>query len=53
MRGEAPYALMRLQRQTKAFTACGRIMRLNVYRRDEENDKHGTPLPEPKAYFAC
>ena len=30
MRREALYALMRLQRRTKAFTACGRIMRLNV-----------------------
>ena len=30
MRRETLYALMRLQRRTKAFTACGRIMRLNV-----------------------
>ena len=30
MPGEAPYALIHLQRRTKAFTACGRIMRLNV-----------------------
>ena len=30
MRGEALYALIRLQRRTKVFTACGRIMRLNV-----------------------
>ena len=30
MRREALYALMRLQRRTKAFTACGRIMRLDV-----------------------
>ena len=30
MRREAPYALMCLQRRTKAFTACGRIMRLNA-----------------------
>ena len=27
MRREALYALMRLQRRTKAFTACGRIMK--------------------------
>ena len=54
MRREALYALMRLQRRTKAFTACGRRMRLDVKRRatDEENKKPGKALPETSSMDA-
>ena len=46
MRRIALHALMRLQRRTKPVTACGRIMRLNVWATDEENENSGTVFPE-------
>ena len=51
MRREALYAFMRLQRRTKAFTACGRIMR-PAKRFNEENKKPGTALPETSSIDA-